>query len=74
MSQRTEILCDRCGKEITNKLGCYNPSYARYRWSAKIQLWAVGETRGNQGQRIDLCEECYEKFVNFLEGGEQNAR
>ncbi|MBR2388137.1 MAG: hypothetical protein IKB02_09845 [Clostridia bacterium] len=62
MSQKVEVVCDRCGREIT--------SYDIKISSAKIQLWAVGEHRSMPGQRIDLCEDCYEKFVNFIEGGE----
>ena len=63
MSQKVEILCDRCGREIV--------SYDIKISSAKIQLWGVGEYRTSAGQRIDLCESCYEKFITFLEGGEQ---
>ena len=62
MSSKIEVLCDRCGKEIL--------SYDIKISSAKIHLWGVGEHRTSPGQRIDLCEECYEKFVAFLEGGE----
>lgn len=71
MSKRTEINCDRCGKTITNKFDCYNPNYAVKNSSAKIQLWGVDVPRGSGGQRIDLCETCYEKFINFLESEDQ---
>lgn len=73
MAQKTEIVCDRCGKEIVNPYSCYLPTYAVKNYSAKITLWAVGETRSSGGQRIDLCPECYEKFVTFLEGGAEYA-
>ncbi len=63
MSQRTEVLCDRCGKEISRYYDIKNAS-------AKIHLWGVGENRTSAGQRIDFCEECYQKFVTFLEGGD----
>ena len=62
MSQKIEITCDRCGNEISRYYDIKNES-------AKIQLWPVGENRTSGGQRIDLCPECYEQFVNFLEGG-----
>ena len=62
MAQKVEITCDRCGIEILRYYDIKNAS-------AKIQLWAVGEYRTSGGQRIDLCLECYEKFVTFLEGG-----
>lgn len=65
--KRSEIICDRCGKRIVNTKGCYNENYALRDDSARITLWGVGEPRGAAGQRIDLCVECYEKFVNFLE-------
>ena len=59
MSAKTEIICDRCGKEIT--------SYDIKISSAKMHLWGVEENRTSPGQRIDLCEECYEDFLVFLE-------
>ena len=61
MSQKVEVICDRCGKEIA--------SYDIKISSAKIHLWGVGENRTSPGQRIDLCPECYEEFVRFLDGG-----
>lgn len=60
MSQKIETLCNRCGREII--------SYDIKISSAKIQLWGVGEYRTGPGQRIDFCEECYERFIAFLEG------
>lgn len=73
MSQKIEIVCNRCGKEIINPTGCYCPTYALKEYSAKITLWGVGEPRSSFGQRIDLCPECYDKFVSFMEGGDNNA-
>ena len=61
MSQKTVVLCDRCGREIPGYLDIKNVS-------AKIQLWGVGEHRSRCGQRIDLCEDCYCDFVSFLDG------
>ncbi len=69
MSQKTELVCDRCGKEIINPMGCYGPTYALKEYSAKITLWRVGEPRSCFCQRIYLCSDCYEKFVSFLEEG-----
>jgi hypothetical protein len=67
MSQKVEIICDRCGNEISRYYDIKNAS-------AKIQLWGVGEYRASGGQRIDLCEDCYADFVMFLEGGAINAQ
>ena len=64
MSKKTEIVCDRCGKEIND--------WDIKRSSARIDLWGLGELRGSPGQRIDLCQSCYEKFVVFLDGEEDN--
>lgn len=61
MSQKIEVMCDRCGKEITD----YDIKIS----SAKIHLWGVGEPRSYAGQRIDLCVQCYSALVSFLEGG-----
>ena len=60
MSRKTEILCDRCGEEI--------PGYDIKISSARIDLWGVGVPRSYGGQRIDLCESCYQDFISFLEG------
>ena len=67
MASKTQIVCDRCGKDIINPMECYRPTYALKNYSAKITLWGVGEPRSSFGQRIDLCPDCYEKFINFLE-------
>lgn len=61
MAQKVEVICDRCGKEISRYYDIKNSS-------AKIQLWGVGEYRASGGQRIDLCEDCYCDFVSFLDG------
>ena len=67
MAQKTQIVCDRCGKEIVNPASCYHHTYALKDYSAKITLWGVGEPRSSFGQRIDFCCDCYNKFINFLE-------
>ena len=60
MSKRTEVVCDRCGREIID--------YDIKMSSARLNVWAVGIHRSYSGQRIDLCQGCYEQFVNFMEG------
>lgn len=70
MAQRTEITCDKCGKDIANPCKGYLPTSFLKDFSAKITLWAVGEPRSSFGQRIDLCPECYKKFIDFLEKDE----
>lgn len=59
---KQEVMCDRCGnkREIRTK----NDIIVSF---AKIDLWQVGQHRTDAPQRIDLCENCYEKFVDFLE-------
>ena len=71
MAQKLEIICNKCGKEITNPLGCYCKTSFLKNYSAKITLWGVGEPRSSFGERIDLCVDCYNKFVEFLERGEE---
>lgn len=63
------MVCDKCGKQIVNKTGCYNENYALRYSSAKTTLWGVGEMRSSLGQRIDLCEDCYISFADWLESG-----
>lgn len=60
--KRTEVACDKCGmiQEINTK----NDIIISF---AKIDLWGIGQHRTAAPQRIDLCESCFEKFVNFLE-------
>ena len=60
--KRTEIKCDRCG--TSQELVTKNDIIISF---AKIDLWRVGQHRTTAPQRIDLCEKCYQKFVNFLE-------
>ncbi len=67
MSKQEIITCNKCGRDIINPNDCYAPTYALKHYSAKILLWPVGEARSTFGQRIDLCPECYDKFVRFME-------
>ena len=62
MSRRTEVICDRCGKEIID----YDIKIS----SARLDIWGLGVPRSYPGQRIDLCQECYEQFVDFMEKSE----
>jgi hypothetical protein len=56
------IQCDICGQEIP----CYN-NIAITENSAMMQIWGVGMKRTCVPQRIDLCRDCYERFINWLE-------
>ncbi len=56
------MICDKCGKEIE----CW-ANYIERESSARIKFWGVGATRSNDGQKIDLCSNCAEKFINWLE-------
>ena len=57
-----KILCDRCGKEFE---AINNAQLSQE--SARIDLYSIGQSRTNPSQRIDLCEDCYLEFINFLE-------
>ena len=59
--------CDLCGAEIP----CYN-NFAITENSAMINVFGVGVKRTCVPQRIDLCSECYQRFINWLDraGGE----
>ena len=59
MSKVETVICDRCGKELT--------SYNLTQVSARIELWGIGERRSGASQRIDLCEDCYNAFITFME-------
>ena len=62
MSKIEQIICDRCGKELT----AFNNAQIS-KTSARIDLYPIGQPRTYPSQRIDLCEECYEQFISFLE-------
>lgn len=62
MSRRTEITCDRCGIEIN----AINNAQISAK-SARLDLYPTGAPRTYPSQRLDLCEQCYEDFVTFLE-------
>lgn len=65
MSRVQKYYCDKCGKEIK---GIINNAQLSQK-TARIDLYSLGESRTCPSQRIDLCEECYQKFINFLEKG-----
>lgn len=57
-----KILCDRCGKEFE---AINNAQLSKE--SARLDLYEIGQLRTCPSQRIDLCEDCYQEFINFLE-------
>lgn len=58
------ICCDRCGKKLVkSKNGYVDKDY-----SARMWISPVGERNDiSCSQRMDICEDCYEKFINWLE-------
>lgn len=64
MSKTMSYICDICGAEIIG-----HSARAVAGESALIKLWTPGEYRAGPGQRIDLCLNCYEKFVNLIDSG-----
>ena len=67
------MICERCGKEITET---YQSSYIHCGrgvcWRScqaygKINLWRPDQGKAEKPQVIVLCQNCYEKFVGFLE-------
>ena len=67
MSKSISYACDVCGKEIIG-----HSAHAVAEQSAQIKIWAPSEYRAGSGQRIDLCLDCYQGLVNFLESGNTN--
>ena len=63
MSRVQKYYCDRCGKEIKDIINNVQLSEK----TARIDLYGIGERRTCPSQRIDLCEDCYQEFINFLE-------
>ncbi len=67
MSRVSKIVCDRCGRDI---VAINNAQVSAM--SARIDLYAVGQNRTSPCQRIDLCEDCYEAFIDFFEKSEKD--
>lgn len=66
MSKKVDITCDKCGQPIVSCSGIRTNNIRDI--SALIHIWGVGHPRGvGCEQRLDLCPDCYEKFVNWLE-------
>lgn len=59
------LTCDKCGAEIE-----YFNNYQISANSARLSVYGIGCNRTAPSQKIDLCEECYEKFITWLEQGE----
>ena len=62
MSKVETVICDKCGRELT----AFNNAQIS-QTSARIDLYPIGCRRTAPSQRIDLCAECFEQFVSFLE-------
>ena len=62
MSEFKAIICDKCGREI---IAINNRQISEK--SARIDLYSIGQNRTYPSQRIDFCEECFQKFINFFE-------
>lgn len=62
MSKYMSYICDICGTEIVG-----HSAHAVAEESARIKLWPPGAYRAGPGQNIDLCQECFNRFVSFLE-------
>ena len=58
--KKETLICDKCGAEIVT----FQSKYI----STKMEVWGV-DGKYSPGKRIDLCESCTNKFINFLEGG-----
>lgn len=48
-------VCDVCGKPMIDQ-------HARHTYELRKKFWGSGEL----GNRLDLCEECYKKFIAWL--------
>lgn len=62
MSKYMSYICDICGAEIVG-----HSAHAVAEESARLKLWEPGAYRAAPGQNIDLCLDCFNRFVSFLE-------
>ena len=58
--------CDRCGKEANNRFQ-YN-----YNKMERLSDNDYGMAYSSSTKQIDLCDECLEKFLNFIKDKENN--
>ena len=65
--------CDRCNCELSGLDDAY---LIRYKDVAAFALKTLNRTALgmlNDGDNYILCDECMDKFTNFMTGGEENA-
>ena len=67
MSKSETITCDRCGRKIVVVHNNWLSRSTMNGCAAMIKLWKPEDLRSLPGDRIDLCENCYQKFINFME-------
>ena len=66
--QEVVLTCNRCGKVIERTEGYFDKNNIKF-ISGRIQYWPIGEPRSYPGQRLELCEDCNNSFVNWLDKG-----
>ena len=62
MGRRIELVCDKCGKELT----AINNAQISQK-SARLDLYPIGQPRTYPSQRIDFCEDCFCRFLEMYE-------
>ena len=72
MADVTVKICDRCRKEIAEKRGIavFEPIFIRSILSLECLRKAMWGTSRFRSDKYDLCEECSNKLVWFMEGAE----
>ena len=58
--KRNDVICDLCGKVIDPR---YDLVTLKPRGVGAIFNW----TAGLNGTRVDLCTECWDKFIYFMD-------
>ena len=54
----SKIICNKCGKEIAVENGRYSADVLQAE-----KRWNYPSDKDNEVHRFDLCEECYDAFV-----------
>lgn len=68
-------ICDRCGAKIGSRRGLirYKPELAKAKIDFSIFSYMFDVERKLKTYECDLCEDCSNKFVQFIEGTDTDS-
>ena len=61
------IICDICGNSCK-----INNGFEDYEFARLYAQWGYNSKKDGRDYKIDLCEECFDKTIEFLEKNKKN--